>query len=239
MSIVQTEAILLKKFKFGDTSIIANFFSKDFGKFSALIKGARSLKSGKSALYQSLNHLLLFFNKKENRELQIINKADLIDSYEGIKTDLDKLNTGFRILELTNRLFIEYDKHRETYDLLVNILKNIELSTENIKNNLIYFQLKISEYTGISILGNRENGKFLKNMKIKDETFDNNSSFKIVDSYLDILNKINMADLESLNNLYINESDLISDFLDNYLIQDNYSKDLKTKRTINQMKSLN
>jgi DNA repair protein RecO len=239
MSIVQTEAILLKKFKFGDTSIIANFFSKDFGKFSALIKGARNIKSGKSALYQSLNHLLLFFNKKENRELQIISKADLIDSYEGIKTELDKLNTGFRILELTNRLFIEYDKHRETYELLVNILKNIELSNANFQNNLIYFQLKISEYTGISILGNRAEGKITNNVKIKDETFDYNSSFKKIDTYLDVLNKVNMSDLKSINSIHINKSDLISDYLDNYLMQDNYSKDLKTKRTINQMKSVN
>ena len=239
MSSVQTEAILLKKFKFGDTSIIANFFSKDFGKFSALIKGARNLKSGKSALYQSLNHLSLFFNKKENRELQIINKADLLDSFEGIKTDLDKLNTGFRILELTNRLFIEYDKHPETYDLLVKILKNIEFSTGNIKNNLIYFQLKISEYTGISILGNRADGKIINHTKIKDETFDYNSSFKTIDTFLDILNKINMSNLESINYLHINDPDFISDLLDDYLIQDYYSKDLKTKRTINQMKSFN
>lgn len=239
MSNVQTEAILLKKFKFGDTSIIANFFSKDFGKFSALIKGARNLKSGKTALYQSLNRLLLFFNKKENREMQIINKADLIDSFEGVKTDLDKLNTGFRILELTNRLFIEYDKHPETFHLLVNILKNIELSNANIINNLIYFQIKISEYTGISIFGTKSDGKIINNIMLRDETFDNNSSFKLLDTYTDVLNKINLENIDSINRFHVNEPDLITDLLDSYLIQDHYNKELKTKRSINQMKSLN
>lgn len=239
MSNVQTEAILLKKFKFGDTSIIANFFSKDFGKFTALIKGARNLKSGKTALFQSLNRLLLFFNKKENREMQIINKADLIDSFEGVKTDLDKLNTGFRILELTNRLYIEYDKHPETFHLLVNILKNIELSNENIKNNLIYFQIKISEYTGISIFGTKSDGNILNNITLRDETFDNNSSFKLLDTYTDVLNRINLENIDSINRFHINEPDLITDLLDSYLIQDHYNKELKTKRSINQMKSLN
>ncbi|MBN1633519.1 MAG: DNA repair protein RecO [Ignavibacteria bacterium] len=239
MSIVETEAILIKKFKFGDTSIIANFFSKNFGKFSALIKGARNLKSGKSALYQSLNRLSLYFNKKENRELQIINKADLIDSYEGIKKELDKINTGLRILELTNKLYIEYDKHAETYHLLVNILKNIEISADNIINYLIYFQLKISEHTGISFFGNKKEGKMIINSVISDETFDYKSSFKEIDTYMDVLYKINLSDLDSLNQLHIDNADLISDFLDSYLIQDNYGRDLKTKRTINQMKSFN
>ncbi len=241
MSMVQTEAVLLKKFKFGDTSIIANFFSKDFGKFTALVKGARNLKSGKSAVYQSMNRLILMFNKKENRELQIINKADLTDSFEGIKTNLDKLNIAFRILELINRLYIEYDKHPETFHLMTDIMKNIELAENNFKNFLIFFQLKISDYTGISLFGNKNlesSGVF---PAVNDETFVNIASFKNVDTYMDILFQINFSNLDKVSRYIINDkdADLISDFLDDYLLHDNYAKELKTTRIINQMKRFN
>lgn len=241
MSLVQTEAILLKKFKYGETSLIANFFSEDFGKFSAVIKGARNFKSGKSAIYQSMNKMTLIFNKKDNRELQIITKADLTDSYEGLKTDLEKIYTGFRILDLTNRLFIEYDKNFETYGLLVNVLKKIELSANNVKCYLIYFQLRIAEYTGISVFGDRKTGTFLNNFLINDETFVNNASFKNIDMYMDILFKINLSDLNGVGQLtfYEKDMDFISEYLDGYLLQDSFVKELKSTKTINQMKRFN
>jgi DNA repair protein RecO len=241
MSIVQTEAVLLKKFKYGDTSIIANFFSKDFGKFTAIVKGARNLKSGKSAVYQSMNRMTLMFNKKENRDLQIINKADLIDTYEGIKINLDKINTAFRILELVNRLYIEYDKHPETFHLVTDVLKNIEQAEINFMNYLIFFQLKISEYTGFSLFGKKNSLISDAVHDFKDETFVSNASFKYLDSYMDILFEINFSKLDRVSQFKLNEkeADIISDFLDDYLLQDNYLNELKTTRIINQMKRFN
>jgi len=241
MSIVQTEAFLLKKFKYGDTSIIANFFSKDFGKFTALVKGARNLKSGKSAVYQSMNRMILMLNKKENREMQIINKADLMDSFEGIKISLDKLYIAFRILELINKLYIEYDKHPETFDLMSDVLKNIEMAENNFKNYLIFFQLKISDYTGISLFRNKNSPDSEVLPVVNDETFVSLTSFKNVDSYMDILFKINFSNLNRVSRYLLNDkdADLISDFLDDYLLRDNYSKELKTTRIINQMKRFN
>ena len=45
--IINTPAIVLKSFPYGDTSLIARCFSKDNGKISLIIKGARSKKSSK------------------------------------------------------------------------------------------------------------------------------------------------------------------------------------------------
>ena len=46
--IVHTSAIVLKSFPYGDTSLIAQCFSKDKGKIGVIIKGARTKKKPKT-----------------------------------------------------------------------------------------------------------------------------------------------------------------------------------------------
>ena len=43
--ILKTEAIVLGKMDFSDTSIITNLFTRDFGKFSLILKGGRNPKN--------------------------------------------------------------------------------------------------------------------------------------------------------------------------------------------------
>ena len=43
--IAQTPAIVLKSFPYGETSIIARCFSKNYGKISLIVKGARTKKN--------------------------------------------------------------------------------------------------------------------------------------------------------------------------------------------------
>ena len=40
--IIKTEAMVLTKMDYGDTSKIVSLYTKDFGKLSAIIKGGRS-----------------------------------------------------------------------------------------------------------------------------------------------------------------------------------------------------
>ena len=43
--ILKTEAVVLSKMNYSDTSIIASLFTEESGKISAIIKGARTAKS--------------------------------------------------------------------------------------------------------------------------------------------------------------------------------------------------
>ena len=43
--IIKTEAVVLSKLNYGDSSSIASLFTEDFGKLSVIVKGARSPKS--------------------------------------------------------------------------------------------------------------------------------------------------------------------------------------------------
>ena len=73
--ISSTEAIVLNKKNFGDTSLICNLYSKDYGKIAIIAKGAKSLKNPLGAILQPMNYLDCVYYYKSKRSIQIIKEA--------------------------------------------------------------------------------------------------------------------------------------------------------------------
>ena len=129
--IIKTEAIVLRKINFGDTSRIAQFFTKDFGKISGVIKGARSPKSKIGKMVDTINHLQLVLYKKETRELQLISEVDLLHHYPRIKDDFDKMKYATCIIELISDLTLENEHNKKLFEGTVRILDLLDSSNTN------------------------------------------------------------------------------------------------------------
>ena len=76
--IINTKAIVLKTFRYGETSLISRCFTKEKGKISFIIKGAQSKKNLLSPYFQPLSHIQVIYNEKAKRELQIVSKVNFI-----------------------------------------------------------------------------------------------------------------------------------------------------------------
>ena len=61
--IIDTSAIVLKTFPYGETSLISRCFTKERGKVSFIIKGARSKKNQIAPYFQPLSLFKLFIMK--------------------------------------------------------------------------------------------------------------------------------------------------------------------------------
>lgn len=215
MVLKKSKAFVLKRFKYGESSIIATLFSLDDGMFSAIIKGARKPNSKFSGVFETLNNISVTFNKKENRDLQFITNAECINTFGKIKENLDKLQLAYSIVEAMIKSHYYYENNKDTYLLLDESLTNLNKFENNFGNILIYFLLFLSKCTGHFILD-----KYRFN-----ETFDNHSSFKDIKKVINLLeefSKTNIIKLEGYNiedNLYdktiqtlvnhLNENDLI------------------------------
>ena len=70
--IFSTQALVLNKKNFGDTSVICNLFSVDHGKFAIIAKGARSIKNPMGAILQPLNQIECIYYYKSGRNIQIL-----------------------------------------------------------------------------------------------------------------------------------------------------------------------
>ncbi len=117
----KTEAIVLQKIKYGDTSIIVTLFTKDFGKMSAIVKGGRSPKSKLNSSIDILNHLQIVFYRKESREVQLISSASIISHYPNLKGDIESLKFAQAVVELIKNLMAEHEVNQRLFNGIVKI----------------------------------------------------------------------------------------------------------------------
>jgi DNA repair protein RecO (recombination protein O) len=138
-------AIVLKRFPYSDTSLIARCFVKDLGKVSFIVHGAHRKKSPMGAYFQPANCLNLVYYFKENRDLQTISKASFDYSWSNIPTDLKKISYAMAMIELTDKCLTDNDSHNNLYSELFSSLKGVENSNSQL--NLIYWHYQYSLLT--------------------------------------------------------------------------------------------
>lgn len=121
--ILKTEAVVLSKINYGDTSNIVNLFTKEKGRLTAIVKGARSPKSKMGSIVDPLNYLSVIIYNKDTRDVQLISSADIIAHYPRIKEDYEKLQYAYAVLELTKSLIPEHEPHERLFKGIVRILE--------------------------------------------------------------------------------------------------------------------
>ena len=120
--IVNTPAIVLKSFPYGESSLIARCFSEKNGKVSLIIKGAKRINSPKASYFQPLNYIDIIYNHKLNRELHLISKVSYKKYWSKILEDLYKVSLAISILELTDKTLSENDPHPTLFLSLKEVL---------------------------------------------------------------------------------------------------------------------
>jgi DNA repair protein RecO (recombination protein O) len=128
--IIKTEAIVLSKMNYGDTSIIASLFTEDFGRLNVIVKGARSPKSKYGRVVDPINHLSVVLYKKESREIQLLSGADIIDHFPLIKNDLNKLKYAYSTAELIKNLLAEHEVNKKIFKGSIRILSRLNSGEE-------------------------------------------------------------------------------------------------------------
>jgi len=151
MSLIKTEAIVLKCTNYRETSKIVTFYTKSHGKIRGIAKGVRSSKTRWGGVLQSMAYLNLFFYFKENKDLHLVSNAEHVRPFNSIFNNYDKMQAGFRIIELVNRTTADYQQNNEIFNLVKDSLGQLEDATKNYNNLLFYFEYKMCEMLGFGI----------------------------------------------------------------------------------------
>lgn len=145
--IIKTEAIVLSKINYGDTSKIVSLYTKEYGKMSAIVKGARSPKSKIGLQVDPINYLQLVIYLKEEREVQLISNVDVLNHFPNIKLDFEKIQFSYAVLELIKNLTHENDSNEKLFRAIIRILELINEGKESpnilFARFLIYFLKEI------------------------------------------------------------------------------------------------
>jgi len=188
-----TEAIVLTSKNYSESSKIIHLFSKDFGKFSAIAKGATSPKSKFGKLLQPTNYLLITFYQKAQNQLQLITNAEIVENFWNLHTDIQKSAYSFAIIETIYKLFDDYYENKKVFDLIIDCYKKLNVSDKEPIAIFIYFILKILDYSGYDIDFGSSTGLFI-NAKyyfdISNGCFSENKISNGIEISNDLLGKI-------------------------------------------------
>jgi DNA repair protein RecO (recombination protein O) len=226
--IIKTEAVVLSKINYGDSSIIASLYSKETGRMSVIIKGGRSPKSKIGMMIDPLNHLEIVFYKKESRDVQILSGAEIISHFHHLKEDLERLKYSYAVIELVKKLSPENEPNLKILKGIVRILSLFDSSNERPEILFGRFFLFFIEEVGyeLQLLKCSVCGKDDLNNKILGYNYDrgllcekckaeNINNFEINPELFDYLNclKSNKS-IQSVNNYIIKN---VNNFFENYL----------------------
>jgi len=129
--IVKTEAVVLRKLNYGDTSSIVSLYTSEYGKISAIIKGGRNPKSKMALVVDPPNHLEVIFYKKDTREVQLLSGAEIISHFSHVKENLNSLKFVYAVIELVQKLSSDDEPNKRIFNGLIRILSLFNSSDES------------------------------------------------------------------------------------------------------------
>lgn len=147
MSIHKTEAIILNRRDFRETSAIADFYTRDFGKLSGLLKGIREDPRKFASNLELFSHNEIIFYKKTNSSLHLVSQCDIKNNFDNIRRNIVKIGMGSFIMELLGAIMPQEDKNEEIFDLSLTCLQELENSF-NPEKVLTIFKIKILSLSG-------------------------------------------------------------------------------------------
>lgn len=120
--IQKTDAVLLRKRDFRETSLMLTFFTRDFGKVHGILKGARGARarSATKSLFFSLEQIV-FYDKRKS-DLFIISHCETQEIFLNILKEWKRVSTAYYMLELVNVFTEPGENSREIFENLLNSL---------------------------------------------------------------------------------------------------------------------
>lgn len=146
-NIIKTKALVLNSIRWKDSSKIVTLFTADHGKIKVIARGALRNKSIFGGNLESLNYAEVIINVKSSRSLQILTDIDIIDSFNNLKMQYDRLPYALTILEIIQQIFEDEFNDEIFFNFIIELLQALSKITKP-EIILWYFLLKLSSYLG-------------------------------------------------------------------------------------------
>ena len=147
MSTEKTHALVIRQADFSESSRVVTFFTREFGKISAVAKGAKRLKGPFEAALDLLAECRIVFIRKSSGGLDILTEAQLVSRFKPHGKDLASLYGGYYVAELLSGLSEDYDPHPVLYDEAVATLHRLA-EEDNPRLAILRFELVLLREIG-------------------------------------------------------------------------------------------
>ncbi len=145
---LSSESIVLRIIDYSDTSLIVRLFTEQFGKVTVIAKGARRIKQAVAGILQPPNHITVWYQHKDGRDIQTLIKTEFAERYIGLTADLARSTTALLTVEMLDRAVHDSDAHPILFRLITSTLHQLDQGRTEVTVLLHFYQLHLARQLG-------------------------------------------------------------------------------------------
>ena len=145
----KSKAIVLHQIKYSDSGMVAQLYTRKFGRQSFMIKGMRSRKSGKHGiLFQPMFILDIEIYFRESRDMNLLKEFSSFYSPSAIYSDIRKSCVAIFLGEVLTSVLREQSPNEELFDYIEESIIYFDRCREGFANFHIAFLAGLSSFLG-------------------------------------------------------------------------------------------
>ena len=143
-----TAAILLRRTRFSDTSLIVTWLTSDHGKIKTLAKGALRPKSAFAGVLDLFFECEISFLRSSRSEIHALREVALRNPFEGLRKDYGRVELAAYFVELVELTTEPEHPVPELHDLLRRAFAYLEINSPS-RKALLHFESELARLLGI------------------------------------------------------------------------------------------
>ena len=122
----KSSALILRRHDFSETSFVVHFLTPDFGRLSALAKGAKRPRSPMQGALEPLTLADVVFYRKNAPSLHILSQSRTAEYWRGIRSNLEAFYAAHRVAELLLTAVPPELPQAELFELATGALRKLD-----------------------------------------------------------------------------------------------------------------
>jgi DNA repair protein RecO (recombination protein O) len=121
MTQFRDRGVVLRTIRLGEADRIVTLMTERHGKVRAVAKGVRRTKSKFGSRLEPLSHVA-FLGWQGRGDLDIVNQAEVIETFRAVREDLDRMAAAMSMLEVVDQIGQERHGNPRLYEMLVGAI---------------------------------------------------------------------------------------------------------------------
>ena len=151
MNLRTTKAVVSRTMKMSNSSKLVSLITEKHGLVKVVAKGARRPKSKFGAALEPITLINCMYHYRDNRDLQTLSNAEIIEPFTQIKSDIMILSIASGIVEIAQSHTALEDPKAGTFELVAETLNGLEpCNVKDAEKHLWRFVLRLLAAAGYS-----------------------------------------------------------------------------------------